>query len=83
MTRAPNPDHICAMCDLYSVKQAEPEYAAIGMGRCQVQAENPPLSKHVAWNQGACISFRLDKPNTAARRQYVQVQKLNNKENNP
>lgn len=80
MTRAHNPDHICAMCDEYSVKQAEPEYAAIGMGRCQVQAENPPLSKHVAWSQGACISFRLDKANIAARRQYVQVQKINEKE---
>jgi hypothetical protein len=77
MTRAHDPEAICAFCDEYRVRDAEPEYAAIGMGKCLVQSENPPLSAHVAWDCRACISFRLDRKNIAARRQYVQVQKLN------
>lgn len=68
------------MCDEYSVRTAEPEYAEIGMGRCNVQAENPPLSKHVSWDAAPCVSFRLDRPNIAARRQYVQLQQANHQE---
>lgn len=77
MTRAHDPEDICAMCDEYRVRDAEPEYAAVGMGRCNVQADNPPLSKHVAWDNRTCLSFRLDRPNIVARRQYVQVQRIN------
>lgn len=73
--RTPGPDDICALCDEYSVKLAEPEYAAIGMGRCLVQAEQRFLSAHVAWDNKTCVSFRLDRPNLAARRQYVAVQR--------
>lgn len=80
MTRAHDPEAICACCDEYSVKQAAPEYADIGMGKCMVQCENPPLSPHVSWDRPACISFRLDRKNLGARRQYVQVQKINQQE---
>lgn len=81
MIRGRSPDDICAFCDEYRVKDADPEYAAIGMGRCNVQAENPPLSKHVAWDSNPCVSFRIDTKNLAVRRQYVQVQRLNQKDN--
>lgn len=77
MTRAHNPEDICAHCDEYSVRQAAPEYADIGMGKCLVQCENPPLAAHVSWDRPACVSFRLDRRNIVARRQYVQVQRLN------
>lgn len=83
MIRGPSPDDICATCDEYSVRDAEPEYAAIGMGRCSVQAENPPLSKHVAWNASPCVSHCIDRANLAARRQYVQVQRLNESNSPP
>jgi hypothetical protein len=83
MIRGASPDDICALCDEYSVKQAAPEYAAIGMGLCPVKRDNPPLSAHVSWDAPACVSFRLDRVNVVARRQYVQVQRLNQQETPP
>lgn len=67
---------ICALCDEFSVKQASPEQAGIGMGRCLART-GALLSGHVAWDSETCVSFRLDGPNLARRQQYVQVQKLN------
>lgn len=72
MTRAHNPDDICATCDEFKLKDAEPAYCDIGMGICQKRVDTPMYDlKYVGWNNGACISFRLDRPNLAKRRQYV------------
>jgi hypothetical protein len=79
MIRGASPDDICAFCDEFSVRQAAPEYAAIGMGQCQVAEAGRPL-RHVAWDNPNCVSFRLDRVNLVARRQYVQVQKINQQE---
>lgn len=73
MTRTHNPDDICATCNEYSVKLAEPEYSALGMGRCGVAEPGKP-HRHVAWDNPTCVSYRLDRPNLAARRQYVAIQ---------
>lgn len=67
---------ICALCDEFSVKQADPEQAALGMGRCLARTSGH-LSTHVGWDDGACVLFRLDRVNLVRRQQYVQVQKLN------
>jgi len=72
--RSPTADDICALCDEYSVKLADPEQAARGRGLCQV-AETGRQLQHVDWNDRTCVSFRLDWPQLAARRQYVAVQR--------
>jgi hypothetical protein len=72
MIRGRSPDHICALCDEYSVKQADPA-AGTGMGRCMVRTGGH-LSQHVEWNGSTCVSFRIDRKNLAARRQYVTMQ---------
>lgn len=72
---SPNPDHICGLCDEFDVGQAAPEYAALGMARCMVQSENPPLSAHVSWDGSACVSFRLDRTDLHAKRQFVEAQR--------
>lgn len=76
--RGPNPDHICGLCDEFDIDQAAPEFAQLGMGRCAVRAERPPpavLAVHVGWDCGACVSFRLDRPNLRRRRQFIEVQR--------
>ena len=70
-----NHDQICALCDEFSVKQAPSEYAALGMGRCLARHDHAHLSVYVAWNGETCVSFRLDRPNLAKRRQYVEVRR--------
>jgi hypothetical protein len=67
-------DEKCAYCDEFSVKQAEPEYADVGMGRCLASDSDHTKSQHVAWNGRTCISYRLDRQNLAARRQYIAIQ---------
>jgi hypothetical protein len=74
MIRGRGPDDICALCDEYSVKLADPEKAAQGRGQCQKAEQGKPLA-HVDWDGGTCVSFRLDWPNLAPRRQYVAVQR--------
>lgn len=84
MIRGPSPDDICAMCDEYRVKDADPDYAALGMGICKKRVDTPIYTSiYVAWNGDPCVSHRLDRPNLAARRQYVQVQKLNERDSPP
>lgn len=68
---------ICALCAHYSIDKAVPELAAIGMGRCMSQASKRCTSVHVGWDAAACDSFVLERSNLTARRQYVQVQRLN------
>ena len=68
-------NRICALCDEWSLKQAAPEYAALGMGRCLARHDHGHLAVYVAWNGETCVSFRLDRANLAKRRQYVQVQR--------
>jgi hypothetical protein len=75
MSAIRNHDQICAMCDEYSVKQAAPEYVALGMGRCLARHDHGHLSVHVGWDCETCVSFRLDRANLAKRRQYVQIQR--------
>jgi hypothetical protein len=65
----------CALCNEYSVKQAAPEYAALGMGRCLVRHDLGHLSVHVGWDSETCVSFCLDRANLAKRRHYVQIQR--------
>jgi len=74
MIRGRGGDDICALCDEYSVKLAEPEQAAHGRGQCQ-KAEQWKALVHVDWDGRTCVSFRLDWPQLAARRQYVAVQR--------
>jgi len=74
MIRGRGADDICALCDEYSVKLADPEQAAQGRGLCQVAEPGRQLG-HVDWDGRTCVSFRLDWPNLAARRQYVAVQR--------
>lgn len=79
MTRPTTPDDICALCNEYSIREAAPEYAALGMGRCLARTTRF-LSAHVAWDEKPCVSYRLDRPNIVKRRQYVQVQRINRQE---
>lgn len=65
---------ICALCNEYSVREAEPEYAELGMGRCMLRDPRGYLKTHVAWNNKPCVGYKLDKPNLAKRRQYIAVQ---------
>jgi len=74
MIRGRGPDDICALCDEYSVKLADPEQAAQGRGQCQIPARGRQL-QHVEWDGETCVSYRLDWPNLAPRRQYVAVQR--------
>ena len=64
---------ICALCDEFSVKQADPEQAEAGIGRCLART-GTRLADHVHWNESTCVSFRLDRPNLGKRRQYIQIQ---------
>lgn len=73
--RAPNSDHICGLCDEFDAGLAAPEYAACGMGRCRVHAEGGVLAVHVPWDGWPCVSFRLDRPNLRAKRQFVALQR--------
>ncbi|KQQ93641.1 hypothetical protein [Massilia sp. Leaf139] len=74
MIRGRGPDDICALCDEYSVRAADPKHAAQGKGLCQKGEQGKPLV-HVDWDSGTCVSYRLDWPNLAARRQYVAIQR--------
>lgn len=65
---------ICATCAAFSVRQAEPEYASIGMGLC-LALTTRHLSAHVAWD-ATCEAFK-PAADVEARLQYVQVQRLN------
>jgi hypothetical protein len=67
-------DEKCALCDEYSVREAEPEFADVGMGRCMARDPKGFLSPHVAWNAETCISYRIDRPNLGKRRQYIAIQ---------
>lgn len=76
--RGPNPDHICGLCDEFDVDQVAPEFVELGMALCRVRAEQAApavLAVHVAWDCGACVSFRLDRPNLRSKRQFVEVQR--------
>lgn len=75
MIRSCSPDDICAYCDEFSVRQADPEQAKIGMGKCLLPRE---YAVHAAWD-ATCEAFR-PAADAEARRQYVQVQKLNRAE---
>jgi hypothetical protein len=72
-----NPDEICAMCDEFTLKQAEPAKAATGQGLCLVAEQGRPLH-HVDWHGRTCVSFRLDRENLTLRRQYVAQQRGTN-----
>jgi hypothetical protein len=76
MIRGAGPDDICAMCDEYSHKLAAPEYQQLGMGRCGIAEPGKP-HVHVEWSGHKCVSYRLDRVNVAARRQYVDQQRNN------
>jgi hypothetical protein len=80
MIRGAAPDDICAFCDEFSVKQAAPEYAALGMGRCGVAEPGKP-HVHTEWSASKCVSYRLDRLNLPARRQYVAQQRNKQQEN--
>lgn len=68
-------DDKCALCDEFSVKHAAPEFADLGMGRCQKNYEHGEgLNIHVGWNAVPCVSYRVDRNNLAARRQYIAMQ---------
>jgi hypothetical protein len=76
MTRTHNPEDICAMCDEFKLKDADPAYRDIGMGICQKRVDTPMYSLvYVAWSNPTCVSYRLDKPNLSVRRQYVAMQR--------
>lgn len=68
MTRRTGPDDICAMCDEFSLRGADP--AKPGTGVCQIAEAGRPL-RTVGWNGPTCVSFRIDRPNLEKRRQYV------------
>jgi hypothetical protein len=70
--RCPNPDHICGYCTEFTVKDAEPEYAELGMGRCHGYEQDVTSPKrYVVWDE-KCILFVRDKRNIAARRRFVE-----------
>ena len=71
MIRCTGPDDICALCDEFSLRGADP--AKPGTGLCQVAVGRQ--LRTVDWHGRTCVSFRLDRPNIAARRQYVQEQR--------
>lgn len=76
MIRRTGPDDICAMCDEFSLRGADP--AKPGTGVCQVAEAGRPLHQ-VEWNGHTCVSFRLDRPNIEKRRQYVAQQNIKEK----
>jgi hypothetical protein len=73
--RCPNPDHICGFCTEFTMKDAEPEYAELGMGRCHGYDQDAMSPKrYVVWDE-KCILFVRDKRNQGARRQFVDQQR--------
>lgn len=70
--RAPSPDQICGMCVDFTRKNAEPQYVALGMGRCHGydQDATSPV-RYVAWSE-TCVLFDKDKANAHARRRFVE-----------
>lgn len=74
MIRGRGPDDICALCDEFSRKLADPDQVAQGRGLCLITEPGRPR-RHVDWAGETCVSYRLDWPNMAARRQFVAVQR--------
>ncbi|MGZ7030178.1 MAG: hypothetical protein ACXVG9_12705 [Terriglobales bacterium] len=66
-----NPDEICGFCVDFTRRDAEPQYTALGMGRCHGydNGETSPV-RYVAWSE-SCVLFDKDKANVHARRQFV------------
>lgn len=73
--RTPSPDEICGLCVDFTRKDAEPQYAELGMGRCHGydQDENTPV-RYVGWDH-TCVLFAKDKANASACRQFVLKQR--------
>lgn len=69
-----NPDEICGMCVDFTRRDAEPQYTALGMGRCHGydQDENSP-KRYVAWSE-SCVLFDRDNDRSAreSRRRFVE-----------
>lgn len=74
MIRGRGLDDLCALCDEFSRKLAEPDQVEQGRGLCPVAEPGKPL-RHVDWDGDTCVSFRLDRPNLRRRRQFVEVQR--------
>jgi hypothetical protein len=73
--RCPNPDHICGFCTEFTVKDAEPEYAELGMGRCHgFDQDLASPVRYVAWDH-KCVLFVRDVRNKAARGSFVEEQR--------
>lgn len=74
MTRCHLPDEICGYCASFTRRDAEPQYSALGMGRCHGydQDATSPV-RYVAWNE-TCILFDRDKDRSAreSRRRFVE-----------
>jgi hypothetical protein len=76
MIRGPSSDDICAYCDYFTTKDADLAHVAAGMALCLKRVYTPMYDlQYVPWNNGTCVSFRLDRPNLAKRRHFVQQQK--------
>jgi hypothetical protein len=73
-----DPDQICGYCTGFTRKEAEPQYAALGMGRCHGydNDETSPV-RYVAWNE-SCFLFDKDKDRATAdsRRRFVEKCRL-------
>lgn len=70
--RGPNPDFICGFCEHFTMKDAEPQYAELGLGRCRgFDNEDPAPARYVEWDT-QCVLFRRDVVRWHDRKLYVE-----------
>jgi hypothetical protein len=73
--RGPNPDFICGFCEHFTMKDAEPQYTELGLGRCHgFDNDNQTPARYVEWDAG-CVLFRRDVVSWQARKRFVEQQR--------
>lgn len=70
--RTRNPDFICGFCEHFTMKNAEPQYTALGLGRCHgFDNDESAPARYVEWDT-ACVLFRRDVARWHDRKPYVE-----------
>jgi hypothetical protein len=73
--RGSNPDFICGFCEHFTLKDVEPQYAELGLGRCHgFDNEDRAPSRYVEWDT-QCVLFRRDVVSWQARKRFVEQQR--------
>jgi hypothetical protein len=73
--RSHNADFVCGFCEHFTLKDAEPQYAERGLGRCHgFDNEDDAPGRYVAWDVG-CVLYRRDVVSWQARKRFVEQQR--------